>query len=70
MTSQREINRIKIQAFASQKVPISQVAKIVGVNYKTAKKWYFENEHHHHYNTKVESKLTNHKTVDNKRNEG
>ena len=39
MSTKREVNRIKIQSLFGQNFSIKEIAKIVGVDYKTAKKW-------------------------------
>ena len=39
MTTKKELNRIKIQTLSSQNLLIKEIAEIVGVDYKTAKKW-------------------------------
>ena len=57
MTTKRELNRIKIQTLSSQNLSIKEIAEVVGVDYKTAKKWSKEG-YHHHYNTKQKTKLS------------
>ena len=47
MTTKRELSRIKIQTLSSQNLSIKEIAEIVGVDYKTAKKWSKEECYHH-----------------------
>ena len=47
MTTKKELNRIKIQTLSSQNLLIKEIAEIVGVDYKTTKKWSKEECYHH-----------------------
>jgi transposase-like protein len=58
MYSERELKRKQIQLLCDQGLPDSEVAKQVGVDHKTVKKWKNTNDFKHKYNTIQKKKLT------------
>jgi transposase len=51
MYSERELKRKQIQLISGQGLSIPEVAKTVGVEYKTAKKWSNIDGYKHNYDT-------------------
>ena len=56
--TERELKRKEIQLLCDQGLPICEVAKKLGVDYKTAKKWSTTNTFKHNYNTNQKKKVT------------
>jgi len=56
--SEKEVKRQNIQLLVSQGMGISEVARVLKCDYKTAKKWSTREDCHHNHNTKPMKKLS------------